>query len=73
MERIGAGCAYGRVMDSFAFTCLANVTGLPAASVPFGHTKEGLPVGIQITAALGQEDLLLRLAASIEKQFRQEA
>lgn len=73
VDRIGAGRAYDRVMDSFAFTCLANVTGLPAASVPFGHTKEGLPVGIQITAALGQEDLLLRLAASIEKQFRQEA
>jgi amidase len=73
VNRIGAERAYDRVMRSFAFTCLANVTGLPAASVPFGHTKEGLPVGIQITAALGREDLLFRLAAAIEQHLQQEA
>ncbi|MDK3019743.1 amidase [Pseudodonghicola flavimaris] len=73
VDRIGAERAYDRVMASFAFTCLANVTGLPAASIPFGVTKQGLPVGIQITAALGREDLLFRLAASIEQQMQQEA
>ncbi|MGR3375884.1 amidase [Salipiger abyssi] len=72
VDRIGAERAFDRVMESFAFTCLANVTGLPAASVPFGHTKEGLPVGIQITAALGREDLLFRLAAAIEQHLQQE-
>lgn len=70
VERVGAERAYDRVLDSFAFTCLANVTGLPAASAPFGRTQAGLPIGVQIAAALGREDLLLRLAASMETSDR---
>ena len=51
------------------FTVTANLTGNPAISIPMGTVeKEGkvLPVGIQFTAAHGQEDTLFALGALIE-------
>ncbi|MCX4736954.1 amidase [Streptomyces sp. NBC_01363] len=48
------------------FTALYNATGQPAVSVPTGMTG-GLPVGVQLAAAPGQEDLLLAVAAQLEE------
>ena len=47
------------------FTPLVNVTGQPAASVPFGSV-DGLPVGIQLIGPPAGEAVLFRLAAQIE-------
>lgn len=44
-----------------------NVWGLPAISVPCGFTKSGLPIGLQIAAAPGREDLVLSLAQAYEQ------
>lgn len=44
------------------FTVTANITGLPAISVPAG-AKGNLPIGVQLTAAHGREDTLF--AASL--------
>jgi len=52
------------------FTTTANLTGLPAISIPAGLSAEGLPVGIQLVAGAGREDLLLRGARGLEKLFR---
>jgi len=43
-----------------------NVTGWPAISVPAGLTSAGLPIGAQLLAHEGQEDLLLAVAAQLE-------
>jgi amidase len=49
------------------FTSLFNVTGQPAISVPIHHDDAtSLPVGVQIVAAPWQEDLLLRVAHTLE-------
>jgi amidase len=47
------------------FTPLVNVTGQPAASVPFGSV-DGLPVGIQLIGPPAGEAVLFRLAAQLE-------
>jgi aspartyl-tRNA(Asn)/glutamyl-tRNA(Gln) amidotransferase subunit A len=43
-----------------------NVTAQPAASAPVGLAPDGLPVGLQIVAATGREDLVLRTARAVE-------
>ena len=43
-----------------------NATGQPALSLPLHWTPGGLPVGVQIVAAYGREDILIRLASQIE-------
>jgi aspartyl-tRNA(Asn)/glutamyl-tRNA(Gln) amidotransferase subunit A len=44
-----------------------NVWGIPAISVPCGFTKAGLPIGLQICAAAGQEGKVLQLAHAYEQ------
>jgi len=44
---------------------LANLTGIPAISVPVG-SSEGLPIGLQLQAAWGRDEMLLDAAEALE-------
>ena len=46
---------------------LANLTGTPAVSVPVGLSADGLPIGLQLTAAWGHDALLLDAAEALER------
>jgi amidase len=49
-----------------AFTGVFNTTGHPAMSVPAGVDGNGLPIGVQFVARLGDEATLFRLASALE-------
>lgn len=49
------------------FTQFANVTGVPAMSVPLHWTEAGLPLGSQFVGGHGDEGKLLALAAQLEQ------
>ena len=67
--------AQGKLVDQIVkdnlkwvpFTQLANITGLPAMSVPLYWNKDHLPLGSQFIAPFAQEDRLLQLAAQLEQ------
>ncbi len=48
------------------FTPMFNISGQPAISLPLHWTADGLPLGVQLVAAYGREDVLLRVAAQVE-------
>jgi amidase len=51
------------------FSALFNGTGSPAISLPLGRNGAGLPIGVQLVAAFGRDDLLLRLGAVLEAEY----
>lgn len=50
------------------YTQRFNITGQPAISLPVHHTKDGLPIGVQLAALKGREDLLLQIAEWFEEE-----
>jgi amidase len=50
-----------------SFTSQFNISGQPAISLPLHRTAEGLPVGMQLAAAYGREDVLIRVASQLEQ------
>jgi amidase len=49
------------------FTAIANLTGLPAMSLPLHWSDDGLPIGVQAIGPPAGDALLLRLAGQLEK------
>jgi amidase len=49
-----------------AYTPPFNMSGQPAISLPLHWSDGGLPIGVQLVAAYGREDVLVRVAAQLE-------
>ena len=60
-ENVHVTLAYSTLTAPF------NSTGQPAISLPLRHTVGDLPIGLQLIAAYGREDLLLKVAGQLER------
>ncbi|MBI3249205.1 MAG: amidase [Deltaproteobacteria bacterium] len=56
-----------KVYGLMQFTPQYNIAGQPAISLPLHWNTAGLPIGIQLVAALGREDILIQAAAQLEQ------
>jgi amidase len=56
-----------RIASFIPYTAQFNMTGQPAISLPLHWTPDGLPVGVQLVAAYGREDILIRVASQLER------
>ncbi len=59
--------AFERAFLCGCFTAAFNATGQPAISLPLHWSEDDLPIGVQLVAPLGREDLLLRVASQLEQ------
>ncbi len=60
---------FAQLLDSGAlitYTLPFNATGQPAISLPLGTSADGLPIGVQLVAPFGREDVLVRLSSQLE-------
>ncbi len=56
-----------RIASFIPYTAQFNLTGQPAISLPLHWTPGGLPVGVQLAAGYGREDMLIRVASQLEQ------
>jgi amidase len=49
------------------FTQVANITGLPAVSLPLSWNDDGLPIGVQLVGRPAGEAMLFRVSARLEE------
>ena len=55
------------VFQMAVFNAFFNITGQPSISLPLHQSSGGLPIGMQLVGGPWQEDVLVRLAAQLEK------
>ena len=56
-----------RAYPADVYTVPANLTGLPAVSLPWGVDRKGLPIGVQLTGRWFEEGRLLQAGAALER------
>src|ERR1035441_6009822 len=57
-----------KYLDAWSYCEWFNLLGFPAAVVPMGYSDEGLPIGVQIVGRPWQEEVVLAVAAKLEKE-----
>ena len=58
---------FHKLWGMYAYTPLANLSGIPGISLPMATHENGLPLGIQALSRQANDGLLLQLAAQIER------
>ena len=58
---------WGRTAQFTPYTAIANMTGLPAISLPIAQGEDGLPAGAHFFGRPADEATLLRLSAQLEQ------
>jgi len=58
-----------KYLDSVRYTQWFNTLGAPAAVVPVGRSREGLPIGVQIVARPFEDETALGIASIIDAAF----
>jgi len=56
-------------LDAWSYAEFFNLLGNPAAVVPVSHSSEGLPIGVQIVGRPWEEEQVLNVVASLEKEL----
>ncbi len=56
-------------LDSMRFTQWFNLLGAPAAVVPISRSGDGLPIGVQIAGRPYDDELVLAVAAALDRDF----
>lgn len=54
------------------FTTSTNLAGLGGMSLPYGYSRDGLPIGIQLTCSHFEEQKMLNVAFALENLFKPE-
>jgi len=57
-----------KYLDAWSYTEWFNLLGNPGAVVPVGQSPEGLPIGVQIVGRPWEEELVLAVAAEVERE-----
>ena len=57
-----------KYLDAWSYTEWFNLLGTPAVSVPVSQSREGLPIGVQISGLPWQDELVLEIAAAFERE-----
>jgi amidase len=57
---------FRRLIGYVSFTPINNASGSPAITLPMGASANGVPLGVQLMAANGQERTLLEIAYELE-------
>ena len=66
-EAIGGKRVFSPRLGFYPFTYPFNATGNPAASIPCGFTKEGMPAGLQIIGRHEDEATVIAASAAFEQ------
>jgi len=57
-----------KYLDAWSYCEWFNLLGLPAAVVPMGYSEQGLPIGVQIVGRPWEEEVVLTVAARLERE-----
>jgi Asp-tRNA(Asn)/Glu-tRNA(Gln) amidotransferase A subunit family amidase len=56
-------------LDAMRYTQWFNLLAAPAAVIPVGRSPEGLPIGVQIAGRPYNDEMVLAVAAAVDREF----